>query len=170
MSNTYYRDFGEKINVFKFNKKKIINNYYNQEKRLIKGYIKPIVKDEGVIINNGQANFISEGELYYKNKNLLEITNPIAYNMEQKQNKLDLKYLQRKIDANKIKNKTLYHDGSSHQNSTSNMLNTEDTGEPKITNMKNNSKTQNKKIKKNHVKFQEDLFDSKKDEKIKIEV
>lgn len=108
MSKTY-ADLGElNTNINTKASSKIQIFYYDKDKKFLTGFKSEAPKEKGLIYKNINTKIKSETELTIKDKKLFTITNPIAISMLKRQEDLDLKFLRRKLEAGKVKNKNLY--------------------------------------------------------------
>lgn len=119
MSKTYSElgDINKDIDLI--SNKKLKNKLFNKDRRLLKGFQPKEIKEQGLIYKNMNFKMISEGELYFKNKELLKTANPIAYKLNLNHEAMDLKYLKRKLDASKVKTINFYASKKNKSNSKS---------------------------------------------------
>ena len=112
MSKTY-SNLGEittDINIIA--NKNLKTGLFEKDSLLIKGYKDRVIKEEGIIQKPKMFKIKTEKDMYYKNKELLIQANPIAYELNKENERMDLKYLKRKLEASKLKNENLYYDNS----------------------------------------------------------
>lgn len=87
------------FNIKTINKLKIINE---DEKNLLKGFIKEEPKLEKYIIKLLKPKLKTNGQHYIEDLEILKKTNPFIFKMEEKNEKRNLKQLKKKINALKI--------------------------------------------------------------------
>ena len=96
------KDKKYKYNICKIknmNKLKIMNE---NEKNLLKGYIREEPKQEKYMMKLLKPKLKTSGEHYLENLELLKKTNSLAFKMEEKKEERNLKYLEKKLMALRI--------------------------------------------------------------------
>lgn len=73
-------------------KKNYLDKVFEKEQRLINGYCASPIKEE-IYIPLKNVKFKTESDLYIENMNLLRVSNPIAFEMNNKRDEYDLKRL-----------------------------------------------------------------------------
>ena len=81
---------------------KYMNNYFNKEKKLLKGFQIEERKGFMYLFKNIRPKYKNNGELYEEDMELLKRTNPIAFKIQEKKNEFDLKQLMKKVNTQRI--------------------------------------------------------------------
>ena len=74
-----------------------INKNYKLERKLLNGYVKPVIKEE-VKIRKGIMKFKSFIDTYKKELELYKLVNPIRYKLNEEKEQKEIKYLKKKIE------------------------------------------------------------------------
>jgi hypothetical protein len=106
--NKTYRDFGQ----LKFADKLVSNELQmlckEKNEKYLKGFKDIPEKEKGIVNIKRNVHIKKETDYYLSNKQLLMKTNPIAFNVIEKKEVLDLKYLKRKLEDQKVKSLNLF--------------------------------------------------------------
>lgn len=106
--NKTYKDFGHS----KFSDKLVTNELHmlNKDKseKYLKGYKDIPEKEKGIVNIKKNFHIKKETDYYISNKQLLMKTNPIAFKVFKTKEDLDLKYLKRKLEDQKVKSYNLF--------------------------------------------------------------
>ena len=74
-----------------------INKNYKLERKLLNGYVKPVIKEE-VKIRKGIMKFKSFIDTYKKELELYKLVNPIRYKLNEEKEQKEIKYLKKKLE------------------------------------------------------------------------
>ena len=73
------------------------NKNYKLERKLLNGYVKPVIKEE-VKIRKGIMKFKSFIDTYKKELELYKLVNPIRYKLNEEKEQKEIKYLKKKLE------------------------------------------------------------------------
>ena len=104
VSGGFFNENKTKINI---KDKLFITNAMEIEKKMLRGFKVPEVKEIGIVVKGAPKSIKSAGQLYNATMKLLSKVNPIAMDLEKKRNEFDIKVMEKKRKDKQVGQKNL---------------------------------------------------------------